>query len=58
MAGGDTALTRRPEWQALRQHCEKIRDVHLRTLFADDPQRGERLTAEAAASTSTTRSTA
>ena len=47
MAGGDTALTRRPEWQALRQHCEKIRDVHLRTLFAEDPQRGERLTAEA-----------
>jgi glucose-6-phosphate isomerase len=44
---GDTALTRRPEWQALRQHCEKIRDVHLRSLFADDPQRGQRLTAEA-----------
>src|SRR5262245_61781545 len=47
MTGGNTALTRRPEWQALRQHSEKIRDVHLRTLFAEDPHRGERLTAEA-----------
>src|SRR5262249_18279350 len=25
----------------------RLRDVHLRTLFADDPKRGERLTAEA-----------
>ena len=40
-------LTERPEWQALRAHYEKMRDVHLRTLFADDPQRGERMTREA-----------
>jgi glucose-6-phosphate isomerase len=39
---------RRPEWAALETHHEKIRDVHLRTLFADDPRRGERLTREAA----------
>ncbi len=42
-----TPLTQRPEWQALQTHYEKIRDVHLRTLFADDPQRGERMTQEA-----------
>jgi glucose-6-phosphate isomerase len=41
-------LTRRPEWAALEHHHAKIRDVHLRTLFADDPRRGERLTLEAA----------
>src|SRR5262245_1931225 len=41
-------LTRRPEWTALQEHFAKIRDTPLRTLFADDPGRGERLTAEAA----------
>jgi len=40
-------LTARPAWKALRAHYEKIRDFHLRTLFADDAKRGERLTAEA-----------
>jgi glucose-6-phosphate isomerase len=35
-------------WAALRAHHEKVRDVHLRTLFADDPGRGERLALEAA----------
>jgi glucose-6-phosphate isomerase len=34
-------------WQALARHAEAIRDVHLRDLFADDPDRGERLTVEA-----------
>ncbi len=43
-----TSLTQRPAWQALAAHYEQIKDVHLRTLFAQDPQRGERLTAEAA----------
>jgi glucose-6-phosphate isomerase len=41
-------LTARPSWKALQAHFEKIREVHLRTLFADDPGRGERLTTEAA----------
>ncbi len=41
-------LTRRREWTALRDHYEKIRDVHLRALFAEDPRRGGRLTLEAA----------
>ncbi len=43
-----TSLTQRPTWQALAAHFSDIKDVHLRTLFAEDPQRGERLTAEAA----------
>jgi glucose-6-phosphate isomerase len=38
----------RPAWQALATHYEQIKDVHLRTLFAADPQRGERLAFEAA----------
>jgi glucose-6-phosphate isomerase len=35
-------------WRALAEHYEQIKDVHLRRLFAEDPGRGERLTAEAA----------
>jgi glucose-6-phosphate isomerase len=35
-------------WEALRRHHEEIRGVHLRELFADDPGRGDRLTAEGA----------
>jgi glucose-6-phosphate isomerase len=35
-------------WAALAAHHGKIRDVHLRTLFAEDPARGERLALEAA----------
>src|SRR5882724_1820303 len=41
-------LTARPAWKALAAHHEKVRDLHLRTLFEHDPKRGERLTAEAA----------
>ena len=40
-------LTTRPSWSALRDHYQKIRGQHLRTLFAEDAKRGERLTAEA-----------
>ena len=35
-------------WQALTAHYQQIKDVHLRRLFAEDPGRGERLTAEGA----------
>src|SRR6476660_560058 len=35
-------------WRALEDHHETIRGPHLRNLFADDPARGERMTAEAA----------
>ena len=41
-------LTKRKAWKALRTHYKKIQGLHLRNLFADDPGRGERLTAEAA----------
>src|SRR5882757_2427058 len=34
--------------QALEDHHETMRGLHLRNLFADDPTRGERMTAEAA----------
>ncbi len=39
-------LTARPSWKALQAHYEKVRGLHLRALFADDPQRGERMTVE------------
>jgi glucose-6-phosphate isomerase len=39
---------KRAAWKALEAHNKKIRDLHLRQLFADDPQRGERMNAEAA----------
>jgi glucose-6-phosphate isomerase len=48
MMAEDQSLTQRPAWQALAAHYEKIKDIHLRTLFAEDATRGERLTAEAA----------
>jgi len=34
-------------WKALEAHYDKVRDLHLRDLFRDDPGRGTRLTAEA-----------
>jgi len=42
-----TPLTRRPAWKALVAHYKQARTRHLRDLFAEDPKRGERLTAEA-----------
>ncbi|MGA3348765.1 MAG: glucose-6-phosphate isomerase [Candidatus Sulfotelmatobacter sp.] len=43
-----TALPKREAWKALQTHYEKIKDMHLRELFARDAKRGERLTAESA----------
>jgi glucose-6-phosphate isomerase len=40
-------IIERPAWKALEGHHGKVRELHLRRLFADDPGRGERLTAEA-----------
>jgi glucose-6-phosphate isomerase len=40
-------LKQRKAWQALAQHHGEIAGRHLRELFAADPGRGERLTAEA-----------
>ena len=39
-------LTETPAWQALQAHYEKIKDVPLRQLFAEDPERGQRLVAQ------------
>ena len=40
-------LRERKAWQALERHYAEISGAHLRDLFAADPGRGERLTAEA-----------
>jgi glucose-6-phosphate isomerase len=40
-------LPERKAWQALGRHHDEIAGVHLRELFAADPGRGERMTAEA-----------
>ena len=40
-------LAQRRSWKALRSHYKKVREIHLRSLFAEDPGRGERMTAEA-----------
>jgi len=41
-------LTQRAAWKALETHHEKIKTTPLRSLFADDPQRADRFTIEAA----------
>src|SRR6266404_4590856 len=41
-------LTRRKAWRDLAAHQKKIKGLHLRQFFAADPNRGERMTAEAA----------
>src|SRR4051794_17942683 len=46
-AGSPSALRHRPAYRALEAHHERIGDAHLRDLFAEDPERGRRLTAEA-----------
>jgi len=52
MAARVEAITKRPAvrqsgWKALAAHYKKVREMHLRQLFADDPKRGTRMTAEA-----------
>lgn len=42
------SLTRLKAWTSLKAHAREVGKLHLRELFAGDPQRGERLTAEAA----------
>ncbi|MFY9937289.1 MAG: glucose-6-phosphate isomerase, partial [Silvibacterium sp.] len=42
-----TPLTKLAAWKALEEHFKKISKQHLRDLFANDPDRGTRLTAEA-----------
>jgi glucose-6-phosphate isomerase len=45
---GIPPLPKRKAWKALQAHYKKIKELHLRDLFADDPKRGERMTSEAA----------
>jgi len=51
-ARSETARTpsrdRLAAWRALADHQRAMQDRHLRNLFADDPARAERMTAEAA----------
>jgi len=47
MSSNLTPLIQRPTWQKLEEHYQNIWDMHLRTLFANDPQRGERFALEA-----------
>jgi len=52
MAARAEVLTKHPPakprvWKDLAAHYKKVRDLHLRQLFADDPKRGERLAVEA-----------
>ncbi|PKM12992.1 MAG: glucose-6-phosphate isomerase [Gammaproteobacteria bacterium HGW-Gammaproteobacteria-3] len=47
MTASSESLTSKLEWQALQAHYPKIKGVHLRDLFQQDPLRGEQLTASA-----------
>ena len=47
MSTGMAPLIELPAWKALEAHYQQVRGLHLRRLFADDPGRGERMTAEA-----------
>lgn len=40
-------VTERRAWKALVAHHQKVRKLHLRKMFADDPARGEHMSAEA-----------
>ena len=42
------STSKHPVWLALQDHHSTMRGLNLRKLFADDPARGERMTAEAA----------
>ena len=41
-------LTNRPAWKGLEAQFKQVGQMHLRELFADDPERGKKMTAEAA----------
>ena len=47
MAVANSSLKNVPAWKELETHYQTIRNIHLRTLFAEDSKRGERMTAEA-----------
>src|SRR5689334_25042979 len=41
-------ITATEEWSALAEHFGAVSDLHLRTLFADDPGRADALTVSGA----------
>ena len=43
-----STLRERPAWASLEAHYRAMKDTHLRTLFAEDADRGNRYVAEAA----------
>ena len=47
MTAGIRSVTASPAWKALQAHYQKVRELHLRNLFTDDPKRGERMAIEA-----------
>ena len=42
-----TTVNKRQSWRALASHYENVSKLHLRELFKDDPERGERMSVEA-----------
>src|SRR5437899_3052839 len=48
MKANVNSLTQRKAWKDLATHHNKVGKLHLRELFSEDPNRGERMTAEAA----------
>ena len=48
MSSDQTPIDKTPEWQALALHHAMLRDVHLRDLFASEPDRASRMMAEGA----------
>ncbi len=48
MAQASSPLTRKPEWQALRDHQSRMTAIHMRDLFRDDPERFDRFSLTAA----------
>ncbi len=46
MSPNTAALVTRPAWSALSEHHRAVADRHLRELFAEDPRRAERFSAE------------
>ena len=47
MTSSTVPLVQRPSWKALETHHLNTRELQLRSLFAKDPKRCERMTAEA-----------
>jgi glucose-6-phosphate isomerase len=47
MTAGIPPLMKRAVWKTLSTHSSRVRESSLRKLFADDPERGTRMTADA-----------